>query len=571
MNAPQRYEVALLDGSFARYCVHRLRGVGLASVFNFFAHFFELRYFFVLFLSGMPTETARIKLVLATLLGAEWGLLEMLRRHMREGRKEQLEPWLAASLALALGTLPLVVWFSRGPLYPATAYLVVLFGRFALELPLRVLHSGIYAFGRVYRPLALVPALEAVTIAVLYFTHEAYAPFALVLAMLGSSLVGQGITLTFIVRQYRLRAVPLPRVKLRSIKRLRIGASGFPALLAGLGLRFSEAFVLLTPLARLLQNDETFMALYVIAPLVGASTSWVHAFYPDLIRCAAPRLALLRRRFITRLAVAGVIGSLAMWSLGAICFWWIQFSLIQALWLRLLPSFVVLPLFALWQLERFTAGAFWRVATSGFVCLAGVWIIEDFSWVWVAPLTALGVGLLLPRRPRLTHGQMDPRTLAAALHRSRRRYDVHLVRAHATHAQMTAALRSDYTWVRAEKDACLIVSERAVATSELVLRFGGLMSRHSIETLDGSDAGRRVLALCVSAPPAQAPAGSIVLDLCKRRMPKAFAALPRVDKNAILRGALGQTPRGFPYTVRTKLSEGLLRFIVIKPSAKARE
>jgi hypothetical protein len=178
---------SLLNRTVPNYLRDRLRYPLLIAAVRFAVHVAE---FFILMssLGGVAAFTVMVlragSLVVA---GGWWGLLEVMRERLRAfaaaGNRDasgyEIGRWLVlaavlAVVAIAGGALVLGLWNPSGadPLARLYAFLIVV--EFAIDLPVRVLHSGVYATRRVYKPTwsMVVPIL--VQLAILGFGFYLY-------------------------------------------------------------------------------------------------------------------------------------------------------------------------------------------------------------------------------------------------------------------------------------------------------------------------------------------------------------------------------------------------------------
>ena len=117
----------------------------------------------------------------------------------------------------------------------------------ALRMPVRVLHSGMFATRRIYRPLWSMFAPTAVSLVVIGVGVFLYPAGAIVIAIIASNAISIWITVHYTVRAYRLTGL-WPKFGGRSIRHLLPSIPprlGIEATLSGLGLRLDAVAVLL--------------------------------------------------------------------------------------------------------------------------------------------------------------------------------------------------------------------------------------------------------------------------------------------------------------------------------------
>src|SRR5690349_1095669 len=148
------------------YFRYRLRYALLVDGITFVVHVAEFLIILTV-LGGLAAYTVMILRVGSLLVsGAWWGLLEVMRERVRglsesadrDGIEREIGAWLvlsviAAAMVTLAGALVLSALLPQdgdtiGHVY---AFLIVI--ELAMRMPVRVLHSGMFATRRVYRPL----------------------------------------------------------------------------------------------------------------------------------------------------------------------------------------------------------------------------------------------------------------------------------------------------------------------------------------------------------------------------------------------------------------------------------
>src|SRR4030095_6376377 len=157
---------SLLTGRIFAYFVYRMRYALLLDGARYVIHVAE---FLIILtsLGGMAAFTVMILRVGSLIVsGAWWGLLEVMRERLRAlaqaGDRDAIEreigSWLTLSAVVATvvtvgGTAALVLLLpsDHDPIGSFYAFLILI--ELALRMPVRVLHSGMFATRRIYRPL----------------------------------------------------------------------------------------------------------------------------------------------------------------------------------------------------------------------------------------------------------------------------------------------------------------------------------------------------------------------------------------------------------------------------------
>jgi len=401
---------ALLSGRRLAYARHRLGFMAARMLFRTGLHALEIG---LLAAAAVPFEFIAPLIVYRALcsLGsaAHWGGLEVMRERVREAmRRRQLdaargaiERWLGLTLWAAGGALALTFVLEVGSAWSTDeiqlrdAFALACVLRLGLDSGLRVLHSGVFALRRVYRPLSSTLAPDLLELAILAAGFAALGIWAIPIAIVAGGLWDAALGYASVRRAYLQRRLQLPRIArspfaARGFGRAELGAAGAQAL-ANVSLQLEGLVLLLLVGAG---SSGAFATLYyVLRPLMAASTHWLRTFYFDLKLVESAGLRAFRpqlMQFLERLAVAWAL-VLAVLTLG----------LAQALsgpgvaWplLLLVPFFVVRSAFALVQLVAFGAGELGRLFRwSALVLagLAGLWLLDlrDLELV-------LGITLLL--------------------------------------------------------------------------------------------------------------------------------------------------------------------------------
>ncbi|MGB1226004.1 MAG: hypothetical protein ACPHCN_17945, partial [Mycobacterium sp.] len=171
---------SLLTGRIFAYFRYRLRYSLLLDTSRFVVHVIE---FLILLtsLGGLAAFTVIVLRVGSLIIsGGWWGLLELMRERLRafsrsgerEAAEREIGRWLVLSVVVGsvltivlVATLDILLPPDHGVVGHVYAVLVLL--ELGVRFPVRVLHSGIYATRRIYRPLWSMFAPTLVQILVL--------------------------------------------------------------------------------------------------------------------------------------------------------------------------------------------------------------------------------------------------------------------------------------------------------------------------------------------------------------------------------------------------------------------
>ena len=419
---------SLLTGRFSRYLQYRLRYPLVIAAFRFVVHVAE----FFLLLSSLGGAAAFTVMMLRAgslfVAGGWWGLLEVMRERLRgfarSGQRDASEieigRWLMLSVVLAVlttaaGAVALLVLRppDTDPVARVYAFLIVV--EFAIDLPVRVLHSGIYATRRVYKPAWSMFLPTVVQLAILAFGFYLYPTVAIIVAIIACNALAIWITVHYCLEVYRLMGLA-PRwwpTDLRFWRHLPAipFRLGIETTLSGLSLRLDAILVLalvgfygtdtrtfdLTAGLTSWQRIDAFQFFYLILPLFRGTYESAAIFYFDLVRLRrAPSIRALQLTFFRRLLMAAPLVAMYFWVLAAALGLLVLHDVPVSFLLALIPMFVVRSVIGVYQIRLFADGRFGtHIATFALlgVLLWLVWLnpnpAGDLLQITAAMLTQL--------------------------------------------------------------------------------------------------------------------------------------------------------------------------------------
>ncbi len=320
-------------GAWTAWALHRLRGLGIVRLGAAALHIVEA----LILLRSLDAEVALSTFALtnaaAVLTGAWWGATELLRDRLRTtrdgGRADALcVPWLVWSMRLGLCLLGLsamvfVVGLDVTGAPLAGAYAALAFLRAAVDLPLRVYHSRIYAYRRVYRsPLAQL-GVEAVGPIAAVLLATPLGPAGIIVALTLSAAASRLLTVHYIGRALAQmgRQWLRPRLRLRAAGRDPTPLPSRDLLLfalAGVASRLPNVLVVLLLLTPAVPVNIA-LGLHLVVGLLLVATAWPWTHYHDLLPLDLPILGRLRlameRRLLGESVAVGLIAA-ALASIG---------------------------------------------------------------------------------------------------------------------------------------------------------------------------------------------------------------------------------------------------------------
>ncbi len=262
---------------------------------------------------------------------------------------------------------------TKTPLGTIYAFLILI--ELALRMPVRVLHSGMFATRRIYRPLWSMFAPTAVSLVVIGVGVFLYPAGAIVIAIIASNAISIWITVHYTVRAYRLTGL-WPKFGGRSIRHLLPSIPprlGIEATLSGLGLRLDAVAVLLiagiystntrafdlTAGFSAWRDVDVFQFFYLVLPLFRGSYEATAVFYFDFVRLRRiPAFRQFRLLFFHKLLWMTPVITLFFWSLAIPLVLFVLPDIPFSFLLALLPLFVLRSLIGAYQIRLFAEGQF---------------------------------------------------------------------------------------------------------------------------------------------------------------------------------------------------------------------
>lgn len=408
--APVSLYACLLTGRLATYFRYRLRFPFLVATVRFAVHVAE---FFVV-LSSLGGVAAFIVMVMraGSLLvsGAWWGLLEIMRDRLRVfarlGRPQASEFEIGRWLTLAAVVGVAVAAVGGGALLamrPAGAdavthlYAFLIVVEVSIGFVVRVLHSGIYATRRIYKPVWSMFVPTAVQLVILAAGFFYYPAAAILLAIVVSNALSIGITVHYTREAYRLTGL---RPRWTSGGGLRANLPALPPRLAvattlsGLSFRLDAVLVLaligfygtdtrtfdLTAGVSSWQQIDSFQFFYLILPLFRATYESAGIFYFDFVRLRAePVLRDLQVVFFRRLMWAAPVVALFFWALAVVLGTVVLHDVPIGFLAALVPLFVLRSYIGVYQIRLFAEGRFGTHLATLALLVALLWM------VWLNP------------------------------------------------------------------------------------------------------------------------------------------------------------------------------------------
>lgn len=408
---------SLLTGRIFAYFRYRLRYSLLLDTSRFVVHVIE---FLILLtsLGGLAAFTVIVLRVGSLIIsGGWWGLLEVMRERLRvfsqsgqrDAAEHEIGRWLVLSVVVA-SALTIVLVAALDVLLPPDhgvvghVYAVLVLLELAIRFPVRVLHSGVYATRRIYRPLWSMFAPTLIQLVVLCVGIYLYPSAALIIAIILSNAMAIWITIHFTLRVYRLIGLrpklgASARTPWRLLPRIPLWL-GIKTSLAGLCLRLDALIVLailgiygtntraldLTEGVSAWRDIDAFQFFYLVLPLFRGAYEGTALFYFDFVRLRRnPALRELRLLFFHRLLWTTPVIAVFFWSLAAALGLFVMDEIPVSFLVALLPLFVVRSVAGIYQIRLFAEERFGTlIATVGLLAVL-LWLV----WIDAHPASDL--------------------------------------------------------------------------------------------------------------------------------------------------------------------------------------
>ena len=323
-----------------------------------------------------------------------WGLLELMRKRVRDLYRSgtahrisrEVGTWLSLSIQISLVTaLVSVSWIlwqvviqGQAPGAADLYALVVLLG-FALSVPTRCYHSGIYALRRIYRPPVAIIVVELLSFGGVLAFWPWLGVWSLPVGGIVSTLAATGVMVHYTRRTYSvLRFDPSEFLRIRRF-RLPFRGAVAEALEGGLSyaIMAMDSILVFTLFAG--AGDSGGLALFAVffaaSPLIRAASDWARLFYFDLKRLEVRPFGNLRKRFERQVERLTWPVSFLLWAFAMAVATLVFQTNLGALYAFMLPFFVAQSLLAAAQVQSFSREAYGEVLKSGLLVASGFMVL----------------------------------------------------------------------------------------------------------------------------------------------------------------------------------------------------
>lgn len=385
----------MFEGKSASYLIFRLRLFNLQTLFRFLTH---AVFFYLLFRHITVRHLSSIIFFIALkafIIGAFWGGLETLRTEVRYlyKAKEDLKinsligNWIWFSALFSLGALTASFWFlykGYGAIESGQKYVYlfnsVIFFSLSFVLPIRTYHSGIYAISRVIRPGYSMILGDIIGLLVLMLLWKRLHELAIPIAFLVTSTTSNLLTLKYTKFMYSLYNLLPKRPSLKeffSFLKETPWIHTFIAAMANLACQIDSLLIL--GFYILSQEKSELLPLvffmYLIAPLIRATSDWARLFYFDRKRIPNEHLFHFIKTYNDYINKAASYIGMLFWLIASVSSFMLISKQIGIYSLVLFPFFVLRAKISDRQIKAFSDFRYFDVLASSFVLVGGIFFV----------------------------------------------------------------------------------------------------------------------------------------------------------------------------------------------------
>lgn len=344
-----------------------------------------------------------------------WGLLETLRAKVRHGfyahMNHEVDKEIGAylvfailiALVLAMSSYALLSYYEISHHMDLSIHYYFLFSIVSLFLfiILRTYHSGIYALTRIIRTPASVISADMLGIIVLLIFLPEYRHYAWLLAIITRTLLSYFLTWHFSVRMYHFYKITPEWPSSKSFKRWLTHLPLFEMQLSGLSYMVIQSdFILIPIMIYLLKygliSNQWFVFIYLIYPMVMATSAWSVLFYFDRKKIRGSDFAKVMIYYNDILSRLSPFLAILYWGLACLAMFVFFKSIYLFEMITFLPFFILKAKLSDYLIKRFSYRGYWDILWI--YCMAGMLFLGIY-WInlglFMGFLEALGAMLLL--------------------------------------------------------------------------------------------------------------------------------------------------------------------------------
>lgn len=386
----------MFDAKEFPYLSFRLSLFNLQLIFHFFAHVI-LFYFMEHKLASRTFTTLIFINGLKSLIDSGWwGGLEVLRSQVRNayhtGNKEEMNRaisfWITLSLFISIPFLAIAAYFSyeaywkyiyQEPMFKPL-FIILVCVSVAVHIPLGAFHSGIYGISRVMRPRFSMILSYLAGLCVLFATWSEFKIYAILLSILTEIVVSSALTWYYTLHMYDLYNIVLEKLDHHDFRRRLSELPIYHFILGFVANVFIMIDSILIIVFYFLAFEHTQLILlikiiYLISPLICASSDWARLFYFDRKQLENDQLSIFINQYDKSISrTASFLGF--CFGITAILASYLLISPTAAGYTAImLPFFLMRSLIADRQVRAFTYNRYYDVIVTG--------ILMVLAWVGI--------------------------------------------------------------------------------------------------------------------------------------------------------------------------------------------
>lgn len=390
----------MFDGCDVSYLSFRLSLFNLQVLFHYFSHM--VMFYFMFHQLALKTFTILIMVSAVKMLVSAgwWGGLEVLRSHVRKayhaGNKEEVNQitgfWIQLAVFFSLPAIALAAYYAYvgygNILYRESAieafFIVCSCLTLAIQLPLGAYHAGIYGFSRIMRPRFSMILPFLIGICILLFSWSLFRQYAILLSIASESVTSVFLTFYYTSYMYKLYKLEPVRPSHQEFKRRFFEIPTVNFILGSMANIFimSDALLIIAFYFWALGDPRQLMFIqivFLISPLIRASSDWARLFYFDRKQLENDQLSLFISKYEKSVSrVASFLG-FSFGVFACVSSYLLISPAAGANTLIMLPFFLMRSLIANKQVKAYTYSYYYDVIVSGalvIVSVVGVYVLK---------------------------------------------------------------------------------------------------------------------------------------------------------------------------------------------------
>lgn len=391
---------AAMTNKMSQYLFYRLRYFSFNALILSACYLIEFYFIYYYMARGNAQIILAFRFLTIGIPPIWWSMTERLRTQIRNYRDQNYYDGMSAKIKLWLGYSLLIVFFlfvaiiiaivywSHHPVAHAQllnrVYIITILLQVAVSLPIRVLHSAIYALRRISRPFLSLSIAHLLTLLLIIFTYPVLKDYCLAFSYLIGAIITTIISLYYTLRMNRIiNILPRPLVKLpiygKRINFKKAYAVRFEPdmlILMLVGISLAVPFFLTFYVFHYHANIINLAAIFLISQQFYQVGSWPQLFYFDFKKLASPFDKLVKKKLDDSLYPVAIIIAGIMWLLSAyllyLFFGWSWLIVI------LLPIYILRSLYGLKVMQKFCSEDYLSIVISALIAILVIYAAKFF-------------------------------------------------------------------------------------------------------------------------------------------------------------------------------------------------